>query len=686
MNKQLVLKVLSFSVLSVMSVSTYANNTNDEMEKLPTIVISASSQAVDIKEAPASISVITSEDIEKQPIGSLAELLSKVPGVTGGISPSGDGSKIKLRGLPDNYTLILVDGKRIGSSRDTNYRPDLGRQDLNWITPDMIERIEVVRGPMSSLYGSDAMGGVINIITKKIPNNWGGNVTLNYTQPTTSSNLGNSLQTGVVVAGPLTDILGIRLTAGLTEREADKKYIDGSGTTGSQDQNYNAMLHYKPTDKHALSFEVGHSIQKNEEGSSIDLETGDEYTTSWGASKLEHNSMSISHDGEWGIGKSKLSAYYNDYDSSISDSKTKSNELIIEGSLSMPFQAVFEQELTVGGQWKKQELTNSDTIGTLPGGSWDGQSYTNPKVDNKSWAFFLENNINLLDNLKLTVGDRLDHDEKYGTHHSPRGYLVFSATDDLVVKGGVSKGFRAPTVKESTAGAATQSGGRGCNGLKGQVWKDMETGKDLTYVSGGCYMTGNPNLQPEESTNYEIGINYTGLGTDIGLTFFNTDFKNKIDYSPLGVRNGVWFTRNENIQSAVTRGFEMVVNLPILENLKLNNNATYFLKAKNEDTGNTLLTTSKLIINSSLNWQPTDPLNIDLSAQYLGKQYLTETTTTSSMQKPHTIVNLASNYKVNDKLIVRGGFINLFDKKLSNGSDSYLVERQKVFVGATYKF
>ena len=121
-------------------------------------------------------------------------------------------------------------------------------------------------------------------------------------------------------------------------------------------------------------------------------------------------------------------------------------------------------------------------------------------------------------------------------------------------------------------------------------------------------------------------------------------------------------------------------------NLKLNNNATYFLKAKNEDTGNTLLTTSKLTINSSLNWQPTDPLNIDLSAQYLGKQYLTETTTTSSMQKPHTIVNLASNYKVNDKLIVRGGFINLFDKKLSNGSDSYLVERQKVFVGATYKF
>ena len=130
--------------------------------------------------------MITAEEIEKRPVSSLADLLKRVPGVTGGLSTNGDGSKIKLRGLPDNYTLILIDGKRIGSSRDTNYRPDLGRQDLNWITPDMIERIEVVRGPMSSLYGSDAMGGVINIITKKIQDHWTGSATYNYTQPTTS--------------------------------------------------------------------------------------------------------------------------------------------------------------------------------------------------------------------------------------------------------------------------------------------------------------------------------------------------------------------------------------------------------------------------------------------------------------------------------------------------------------------
>ncbi|QIC76593.1 TonB-dependent receptor plug domain-containing protein [Acinetobacter indicus] len=75
--------------------------------------------------------------------------------------------KIKLRGLPSEYSLILVDGRRIGNSSRTAYRTDLQRQDLNWINPENIERIEVVKGPMSSLYGSDAMGGVINIITKK---------------------------------------------------------------------------------------------------------------------------------------------------------------------------------------------------------------------------------------------------------------------------------------------------------------------------------------------------------------------------------------------------------------------------------------------------------------------------------------------------------------------------------------
>ncbi|PAL05419.1 hypothetical protein B8W90_12070, partial [Staphylococcus hominis] len=86
---------------------------------------------------------------------------------------------------------------------------------------DAIERIEVVRGPMSSLYGSDAMGGVINIITRKIAPEWGGSVTFNYSKPD-SSTRGNTTQMGALFSGPLTENLGLRIGANVTDRESDR--------------------------------------------------------------------------------------------------------------------------------------------------------------------------------------------------------------------------------------------------------------------------------------------------------------------------------------------------------------------------------------------------------------------------------------------------------------------------------
>ncbi|WP_038341995.1 TonB-dependent receptor domain-containing protein [Acinetobacter sp. A47] len=672
--------LLTISVLGGMMAVAHAAEmeANKEAVQLEKIVVTASSQAVDVKDAPASISVISREDIEKQPVASLGDLLSKVPGVTGGISPNGDGSKIKLRGLPENYTLILIDGKRIGSSRDTNYRPDSGRQDLNWITPEMIERIEVVRGPMSSLYGSDAMGGVINIITRKIPNKWGGSLTRNYTVPTTSGDLGHTDQMGIMVTGPLTENLALRLTAGRTEREADQNIKAGQGTSGYIDENYNALVNYQINDKHQVAVEAGISTQKNKAGYGEVVGRGgviSEGEVAWGPDNLEHHTYSISHDGDWSFGKSKLSAYYNNYDSSNKSGIAKSNETIIEGNLNIPFNVLFEQALTVGGQWKKNELTNTQTIGTLPDGSWDGQKYSDPTVNNKTWAIFLEDNISLLDNLKLTVGNRLDHDDKYGSHHSPRAYLVYHPLNDFTIKGGVAKGFRAPSLKETTPGAATFSRGNGCSSLI-----------PLGYVSGGCYMAGNPNLKPEESTNYEISLNYNGFNSDLGVTYFHTDFKDKIDYAPLGEINGRWYTRNENIGKARTRGLEVVANFPITDTVNWNNNMTYFFEAKNLDTGKELIITPKITVNSALNWKPMDALALEFNARHLGKQYFGENVTTSSLQKPHTIFGISANYDYNDNLTFRTGINNLFDKNLSNGSDSYLVERQRAFIGVTLKY
>ncbi|MBP3225483.1 MAG: TonB-dependent receptor [Methanobrevibacter sp.] len=175
------------------------------------------------------------------------------------------------------------------------------------------------------------------------------------------------------------------------------------------------------------------------------------------------------------------------------------------------------------------------------------------------------------------------------------------------------------------------------------------------------------------------------MGSDLGITYFHTDFKNKIAYSPLGYYYGNWFTRNENINAAITRGIELVANVPIMDYLNWNNNATYFFEAKNKDTGETLLSTPKLIINSALNWKPMNTFSLELVAQYQGKQYLTDTTL-PNMQKRHTIVNLAANYDYSENLTFRGGLTNLLDKKLANCGSDYMVERQQVFAGLTYKY
>src|SRR5690606_14916012 len=234
MTKRIVRSALSLSILSVIASVTFAADQKTsavaEPVKLETIVVTASGQAVDVKSAPASISVVTSEDIQRQPFNSLSEVLSDLPGVTGGYSNAGAGSKITFRGMPDKYTLILVDGKRIGNQSLLGHRPDKVDQDLNWITPDMIERIEVIRGSMSTLYGSEAVGGVINIITKKIPNQLAGSASVNYSKPDTSTR-GETKSYGATLAGPVSDTVGFRLGVNRTDRAADSDTDEG--TSGS---------------------------------------------------------------------------------------------------------------------------------------------------------------------------------------------------------------------------------------------------------------------------------------------------------------------------------------------------------------------------------------------------------------------------------------------------------------------
>ena len=179
-----------------------------------TLVVTAAATEQSVKDAPASISVITQQDLQRRPVQNLKDVLRDVPGVQ--LTNEGDNRKgVSIRGLDSSYTLILVDGKRVNSRNAVFRHNDF---DLNWIPVDAIERIEVVRGPMSSLYGSDALGGVVNIITKKVGQKWTGTLSADTTIQE-HRDRGDTYNGQFFTSGPLIDgVLGMKAYGNLAKR------------------------------------------------------------------------------------------------------------------------------------------------------------------------------------------------------------------------------------------------------------------------------------------------------------------------------------------------------------------------------------------------------------------------------------------------------------------------------------
>ena len=664
---------------------TLVASAHAEERPTPVVVVTASAAEVDLRDAPASISVISREEIERQPVYDLATLLRRIPGISGGYSPNGDQSKIKLRGLPENYTLILVDGKRMGGSGDTNYRPDLGRQDLNWISPEMIERIEVVRGPMSTLYGSEAMGGVINIITRKIRRQWGGSVGANFTRPQ-DSDRGEATQLLFNLAGPLAQDIGLRLSGSATRQSPDETtdgFVAGgratpNGVGGSRDENVSALFTWRPAAGHSLSLDLGKGKQRSTQSAAQNASGNAALIPAWGASRLTRDSVGLGYEGRWGETDAKFDLYRSKYTNEESFGAAESIDTTFDARLNRDVTlAGMPHRLAFGGQWRRSELENAQTIGTVPI-DYLGQPVSGSRLAKNGSALFAEDQWQFTERMSLTLGARLDHDAKYGNHTSPRAYLVYRPTGAWTVKGGVARGFRAPTLKESSPGAATQSRGGGCAGLAPLGW---------TSASGGCYMAGNAALQPETSTNAEVGVNYQAKGRDLGLTYFHTDFKNKIEYEPLGFFNGYWWTRMQNLDKARTRGVEGTARLPLGADITWRNNLTYMIEARNTSTGASLLSTPKISGYSALGWQIGRALYAELSAQYTGKQLHGSQSAGLTFAKAYTVTDLTFNYTVNRTLTLRAGVNNLLEEgPRADGKTDYYVPTRRFFLGFTSRY
>ena len=202
---------------------------------LPSVTVTATLNEQDARTAPASVTVIDREELANRNATDLLDAVRGAPGLT--LSPRQVGGRktLALRGLEGKHTLTLIDGRRISASDDV-----VGHSDYQygWLPMSAIERIEVIRGPMSALYGSEALGGVVNLITRQPKDRWMGSVSLSGSNPTNSSEGESTGTASVFATGPVGERLTLRVNGEVAHSApvADRKDARNSEIEGRHSQ------------------------------------------------------------------------------------------------------------------------------------------------------------------------------------------------------------------------------------------------------------------------------------------------------------------------------------------------------------------------------------------------------------------------------------------------------------------
>ena len=618
---QFLLSKVSLSLLVAFSAGAMAAEQNAKTEQLSEIVVTAAGTAQELKDAPASITVINQQQLKSRPVTNLETALQDVPGVN--VSGSNvNKSDISIRGLPADYTLIMVDGRR-QNARES--RPNgNGGFEGSFIPPvNAIERIEVVRGPMSSLYGSDAMGGVVNVITKNATKEWTGSLSLGGLFHT-DGDFGDAHNANFFLSGPIFgETLGVQVYGGGDFRHEDD--IVG-GFNKSKNRNINTKLTFKPSDKHTFILEGGRHLLHKEEtpGKSLATTTTRGTTVTLnqpGSTRATRNHWSLTHLGDWDFMTSELSVYQEKAKREVTTNgvmnsrKPEITNTVVDGKFMLPAGKNF---FVFGGEYRNSKLqddsvqkVNSRTV-TRGGRTVTSYAPVYDNVANKihQYAFFLEDTISFTDSFALTLGGRVDKHQKFGTHFSPRAYAVYHINENLSLKGGIARAFRAPTISEISDGYVAST----------------ERGAGVIY--------GNPDLKPETSTNEEIGLAYAAdNGLNAGITVFNTDFKNKLTSGYTGsmdpITNAKLYTYS-NVGKANIKGVELSAHLPFGEQWSADLSYTYQKSKRKSDEdisasgvslrGLPLDNTPKHSASAKLNWQPTEDFTAYTRVNYKGSQ------------------------------------------------------------------
>ena len=675
-----------------------------EAVDLDAVVVTAAGYEQKLVDAPASISVISQADLRQRRYSNLAQALADVEGIdiNQGTGKTG-GLNISIRGMPSAYTLVLIDGRRQNNSGDIT--PNGFGETSNSFMPPMsaIERIEVIRGPMSTLYGSDAMGGVVNIITRKVAQTWGASVGINHTLQE-HGDYGHTRGMNVYANGPLArDLLGLAVRGSWFDRgPSELEFADGSnvsrrGAAATEGRNYNlgTRLTFTPHQDHELSLDLerGRQTYNNDDcqlgtldgwsGNAVAGCTSPSVQAAGYAQELRFNrdqvvlahrarlgqavlDSSLTHKATETVGRTvpgRTGTAWTGFPGIVGGAPRtlESTDLVFDTRLVMPLAQA--HTFSVGAQWLDAEVV--DGLAT-------------EEFSKKSWSLFAEDEWRLRENLGLTFGGRYEDHEAFGGHFSPRAYLVWNASGNWTVKGGVSEGYRVPTVNQLHDGI---------NGASGQ---------------GTIITIGSPDLKPETSTNAEIGVYFDNLaGFNANLTVFRTDYDDMISGGTpipncwsatrpglpgcMDLGNGFTqdsFAQSINIDRAQSRGAELAARWQFHDSWSVSGNYTWTDTEQKSgiDAGAPVTNQARHIANAKLDWEPSERFNFFLRGEYYGDRDRFTNLFDNLSAANQAIVNglgplkayhqfhLGGSYRASDHLTFNATVYNLLDKDFLEGS------------------
>ena len=573
------------------------------------IVVGASHIPIAISQSANAVTIINSEQIKNRAALSVSDLLRDVPGLA--VSRSGvlgSATQIRVRGSEANHLLVLIDGVEANDPSQSD--------ELNWgtLAASDIERIEVIRGPQSAMYGSDAVAGVVNIITRRAHQLLAASV---YSEAGSWKTRKNGFS-----VGHKSQQFDMRLGASHLVSDGENISRSGSEKDGHKNTSVNLTAGWQVNDEVRWSFVARQNDGKSafDDDSDFDGFIEDRNRVS------EFRNSTIGLQGFYDAANGRLKHKL------VIAQTENNNDNFADGVLGNSSSATKDQFQYVGSlfwddsaQRASLLLEHEDERFNQTGPYFSGEN-AGQDLTRTTDSVALEYRIDVTDSLTLAASGRYDDNSEFDSAETLRFEASYQASEQTRLRGAWGTAIKNPTFTERFA------------------------------IFG--FFVGNPHLIPEESTSWELGIDHALLDGDInlGATVFNAELENEINgFAPAGGGNSTAVNKEGRSQR---QGVELSVLSTLSHRLSIDAAYTYIDAVEfDSNSGQDIDETRRPRHSASLTmaWQAADKLQLNANLQYSGGQTdvffppWPDAPETVSLDK-YTLLNLNANYSATEQL------------------------------------